>query len=99
MTFKYQIGDYVANKGLLEVELMEMANGPSTPRRQHLRVIEKISCECIGGTQLFYQCEATDGYLARFSEDSLIPGLEAFSKWIEGFMAQQDRLKPKDRKL
>jgi hypothetical protein len=93
MDFKFQIGDRVTSKTLLETQLVEMQHSNLTPRMGNLYVEERHSVECAGGVQLFYGCRTVDGMVWKFPEAVLMPGLEAFEQWIEAFVAQQDRLK------
>jgi hypothetical protein len=69
-----------------------------TPRLDTMRVIERISRECIGGTQIFYSCETWQGLYAQFSEDGLIPGRAAFDQWCDAFMVQEKRLNEKKKR-
>lgn len=93
--FKHKIGDRVMNTALLHVMVAEMAQGVSTPRMMNLRVLERHSVECIGGTQLFYLCETTEGQRCQMAEDSLMQSEQGFTVWIEAFEKQYHRLHPK----
>lgn len=101
MPFKYQIGDHVMSTLLLEENCMMMKQSDTiTPRLGMLRVEERLSVECVGGTQLFYSCRNADGTQLKFNEDGLTAGDAGFGRWVEAFMTQQDRSKAKkDRPL
>ncbi len=92
MEFKYQLGDRVAVGVVLDAVLREIATVLNhTSRLDTMRIVERISYECVGGTQLFYHCEAWDGTTKRYSEGSLVPAEEAWEQWVTAVNARDEK--------
>jgi hypothetical protein len=89
MNFKFQIGDAVC--ALLHLEEIEklLAATTHTVRPDGLRVEERISIECVGGTQLFYGCRNRDGQVLKFNEASLVPAEMMWRVWLDGIHQQE----------
>jgi hypothetical protein len=83
MTFKYAIGDAVVRIETLECVLHEMRVLHEIKRIDAMRITERRSVECIGGTQLFYICETWEGNHPIFAEDSLLPMQECRERWVD----------------
>ena len=73
MNFKYAIGDLVMQH--------DKTMGRTTP----YQILERMSKECCGGTQLFYVCEFWDGKTGTFAEDSLIAFSDYLNAWVKWF--------------
>ena len=86
--FKYHIGEVVASS--LHVE--EMRRFLDATRYQMrpttLWIEERVSVECVAGTQLFYICRARDGVVEKHAEDMLVPVETAWDVWLEGITKQ-----------
>jgi hypothetical protein len=90
MEFKYQLGDRVVVGTILDTVVQEITH-VHVSRLDTMRVIERISCECIGGTQLFYRCEWWNGETARYAEGSLVPAADAWAQWIAAVDARDTK--------
>lgn len=81
--FKFNIGDVVVPKNAFaECLTIAKAGGFSLPKRMTIR--ERISVECCGGTQLFYQAalmgkcfEFAEAEIVLLNEDDLNPIIDA----------------------
>lgn len=91
MDFRYRIGNMVISKGVLETVLAEIQHSDNFVRLDRMRILERRSVECVGGTQLFYSCEAWDGTHRLFAEDSLMPSDEAGPQWVTELQKQLAR--------
>jgi hypothetical protein len=90
MEFKYQIGDKVVVGTILDTVLKEITY-VQVPRLDTMRIVERISYECIGGAQLFYHCERWTGETARYAEGSLVPAEEAWEQWVNAVQARGEK--------
>lgn len=91
--FKFSLGARVARAGLAETLVLEMGHqNDNVPRMDSMNVIERITVECVGGTQRFYHCEMWNGQMGKFAEGSLIPYADAFQQWLDAFAAQTLRV-------
>lgn len=91
VTFKYRIGDVVAGVLHLE-ELRKFMDATFLQMRPDtMRVEERMSVECIGGTQLFYSCRCRDGAVNKYDEASLINAEVLWDAWIDGINKQDTK--------
>lgn len=89
--FKYQIGDVVASSLHLDEVRRFLSATSMQMRPSSLRVEERISIECVGGTQLYYGCRNGEGVVEKHSEDILVPVETLWDVWLEGIMQQDKR--------
>jgi hypothetical protein len=99
MNFKYQIGDSVMRTDDIKAMLYEMEHTEQIPHCTSMRILERVSTECVGGVQRYYICENWQGLLPRFAEDSLMPSREAWDQWRDALRAQDARVKAKKEQL
>lgn len=78
LTFKYEIGDVVIAKVILQGMLEELNLLDSTRFPEGVRVIARCSEECVAGPQLSYLCEAWNGQHFKHAEASVVPIAEAY---------------------
>lgn len=90
MEFKYQLGDRVALATTLDAVIHEITY-ERTVRLDTMRIIERVSCECVGGTQLFYRCERWDSNVGLYAEGSVVPADDAWTKWIDAVNARAEK--------
>ena len=86
--FKYALGDLVVTKSVMEAVRLEMASPKQYGRTTPFRIIERISRECVAGTQFFYGCETWDGNTGTFAEGSLLAFQLYFDEWVKWFNAK-----------
>ncbi len=96
MNFFFSINQRVVTVVHIETIVAEMGVVPESLRLDRMTIVERISTECIGGTQLFYHCQRWDGSVGRYAEASLMLAEEGFTLWVEAFMKQHERLHPKE---
>ena len=91
MNYKYNIGDIVASALHVE-EVRRFFSATSLQMRPStLRVEERVSVECVGGTQVFYGCRNREGGIEKHSEDALVPAETLWDVWLDGINAQEKR--------
>jgi hypothetical protein len=87
--FAFNVGDVVATKLHLDELRYFLDTTQLQMRPDSMRIVERISVECDGGTQLFYGCEARDGLMHRHAEDGLIRAESLWDAWIDGIKKQE----------
>lgn len=83
LTFKYEIGDIVIQKVVMDSMLKERQMVDSKRFPEGMRVIMRNSEECVAGTQLSYICEPWQGGTLKYAENSLAPIGEAYDAIFE----------------
>lgn len=92
ITFKFAIGDRVAGTLAID-ELVRSFDYHDYLLRPHvLTVEERISVECVVGTQLFYTCRDIRGAIEKHPEAMLAPAKLMWDAWIDGIERQRQRL-------
>jgi hypothetical protein len=94
MNFKYKISDVVAS-ALHVDEVRRFLSATSLQMRPTtLRVEERISVECVAGTQLFYGCRNREGVVEKHAEDILVPAETLWDVWLDGILEQDKKKEP-----
>lgn len=89
MEFKYKIGDSVASEiHIKELNMLMNHAGVVNMRPVSMRVEERISIECVAGTQLFYGCRCWDGVVQKHPETMLVPAETLWNVWLDCIHAQ-----------
>jgi hypothetical protein len=91
ITFKYAIGDAVVSQQVMLAVRLEMTAPKQFSRTNPSRILERMSLECIGGTQLFYICESWEGVRGTFAEGILVPYQDYFEQWVKWFEAKESK--------
>jgi hypothetical protein len=91
MSFRYALGALVVAKSSLESAVQELTLPESYERRRldSMWIMERLSCECVGGTQLFYHCQRWDGSVGRYAEGSLVTVVDAYDTWRHAIEANK----------
>lgn len=86
--FQFSLGDRVACMLAIEEMQQYFARLDTAPSLHMLTVEERISIECIGGTQRFYTCRDWRGALEKHPESALVPVRVMLDAWADGIDAQ-----------
>lgn len=95
LEFKYEIGDIVIAKVVMDSMLKEKELLASNRFPEGMRIVMRCSEECVAGTQLSYICEPWQGGIQKYAENSLSRIGEAYDAVFELHMK---RLKKAEEK-
>ncbi len=90
ITFKFNIGDIVIAKVVLESMLKEKELLTSNRFPEGMRITMRSSEECVAGTQLSYICEPWQGGQQKYAEDSLVRIREAYDAVFELYRKERE---------
>lgn len=91
MEFKYKIGDVVASSLHVEEVRKFLSATHVQIRPSTLRVEERLSIECIAGTQLYYGCRNREGVVEKHIEEVLVPAETLWDVWLDGILKQDTK--------
>lgn len=93
ITFKYDIGDSVANvMSIKEMELMHTYTR-ETMRPLVLRVEEQMAFNSESGTRIFYVCRTVHGVVEKHPESELVPAENLWDVWCDSMQKRAEKHK------